>query len=380
MDRSALSFVVEAVESAAEAGQILAVIQVDSRAALDEQLLGELKTLVALPPLPVAVWLGPAPASAFGGMGAFVLDAPVSAAAPGSRIGRFQPQVAGSVAEVDMSELDHTDLPVEDVPIELQPSIRQFLQEIDGTSMPTIHGPVMVETLRPFESDGVEGVTLKTVTFRKPGLGTRFFRLAATPEAAFFFLVVGLTLVTFEFYALGPGVAAAVAALSLWLASWGLVNLPVRPWAVGLAVLGWGLLTMAYQRGGVIALTLLGSVGLQVAGMFFVDGSGQIDARWWLVLLSVLAALFFFLLAMPTVQRSRLSTQTIGRESLIGMTGVAVSRFDRDGTVEVGGARWRASAHREAELGDGSPVVVTGVDGLYLEVEPVSPGNAKTEI
>lgn len=109
---------------------------------------------------------------------------------------------------------------------------------------------------------------------------------------------------------------------------------------------------------------------LQVGGMTLIDGAGQIDPRWWLVLPSVLAVLFFFLMAMPTVQRARMSTQTIGRDSLIGRSGLALADFDPDGVIEVGGARWRATAHREANLKVGSPVVVTGVDGLYLEVEP----------
>ena len=110
---------------------------------------------------------------------------------------------------------------------------------------------------------------------------------------------------------------------------------------------------------------------LQLGGTFFVDGSGQIDPRWWLVLPSVLAVLFFFLLAMPTVQRARFSTQVLGRESLIGARGRALVEFDPDGLVEVNGARWRGTAHREAGLAVGSEVVVTGVDGLFLEVEPV---------
>jgi membrane-bound serine protease (ClpP class) len=244
--------------------------------------------------------------------------------------------------------------------------------------MPTRDGDVEVSTLTTFTEGGVEGITLKTTTIRQPGLVTRFFRLAATPEAAFFFLVVGLTLVTFEFYALGPGVAAGVAALSLWLAAWGVVNLPVRPVALAAAVVGWILLTTAYQRGGVIVLTLLGSALLQVGGMFYIDGSGQIDPRWWLVALSVLAALFFFLLAMPTVQRSRLSTQTIGRESLVTKTGSALSDFDPEGLVEVEGARWRATAHREAGISAGDRIIVAGVDGLFLEVEPAVHGERKT--
>jgi membrane-bound ClpP family serine protease len=135
---------------------------------------------------------------------------------------------------------------------------------------------------------------------------------------------------------------------------------------------GWALLTAAYQKGGVVALTLLGAVMLQVGGTFLVDGSGQIDPRWYLVLPSVLAVLFFFLLAMPTVQRARFSTRTIGRDRLIGEHGFALERFDPDGVVEVGGARWRATAHREAGLSAGSEILVAGVDGMFLEVEPVA--------
>jgi membrane-bound ClpP family serine protease len=111
---------------------------------------------------------------------------------------------------------------------------------------------------------------------------------------------------------------------------------------------------------------------LQAGGTFLVEVSGQIDPRWYLVLPSVLAVLFFFLLAMPTVQRARFSTGTIGRVGLIGEHGVALAQFDPDGVVEVKGARWRATAHREAGLAAGSEILVAGVDGMFLEVEPVA--------
>jgi membrane-bound ClpP family serine protease len=299
-----------------------------------------------------------------------VSEAEHAAVAPGSEVGLLLPVVAGeenlaSWLVDDPRWLDEP-VPAEESGLDLQPTIRQYLQDLDGETFDTAARPVVVETIVPFD----EGVTLKRVTFRQPGLGTMFFRLAATPEAAFFFLVVGLTIVSFEFYAIGPGVAAGVAAVSLLLAGWGWLNLPVRPWALGLAVLGWAILTAAYQKGGVLSLTVLGAAMLQLSGIFYVAGSGQIDARWYLVLPSVLGVLFFFLLAMPTVQRARFSTQTIGRESLIGERGMTVVGFDPDGVVEVRGARWRATAHREAGLAPGSEVLVSGVDGLFLEVEP----------
>jgi membrane-bound serine protease (ClpP class) len=375
LDASALEFMSTSIERAAESGQVLAVLQINSRAALDETALRDLAGTIQDPPLPVAVWVGPAPAVAYGGVNYIVASADHKALSPGSEIGLVSPLIAGDEGSLLASAIDEripTDgvLSAEETGFDLQPSIRQYLQDLDGATFATATGPVVVETLVPFE----DGVTLKTVTFSQPGFGTRFFRLAVTPEAAFFFLVVGLTIASFEFFAIGPGMAAGVAAVSLLLAGWGTVNLPVRPWAFALAVLGWAILTAAYQKGGVLVLTVIGAAMLQISGMFFVDGSGQIDPRWYFVLPSVLAVLFFFLLAMPTVQRARFSTQTIGRDGLIGEKGLAVSEFNPDGVVEVRGARWRATAHREAGLAHGSEVTVAGVDGLFLEVEP-APAN-----
>lgn len=371
LDASALEFMNSSIQRAAETGQILAVLQVNSPAVLDDIEFEVLQATMANPPLPVAVWLGPAPAVAHGGAALIITEAGERAVSPGSAIGLIAPVVLGADGVwVGSSDpiLWETSLPAEMTEYPQQPSIRQYLQDLNGVTFQTANGPVTIETIEPFEL----GFTLKPVTFRQPGFGVRFFRLAATPEAAFFFLVVGLAITSFEFFAIGPGVASAVAALSLILAGWGIVNLPVKPWALAAAVLGWVLLTAGYQKGGVFALTLLGAVMLQVGGTFFVDGSGQIDPRWYLVFPSVVAVLFFFLLAMPTVQRARFSTGTIGREGLIGEHGFALEGFDPDGVVEVRGARWRATAHREAGLGAGSEILVAGVDGKFLQVEPVS--------
>ena len=371
LDASALEFMNDAIVASADRGQELAVLQLNSPAVLDEDAFHALMATIENPPLPVAVWVGPAPASAYGGTNLLAL-APggVAAISPGSTMGLISPLVAGSETDPDArfpKEFEEVVM-AEDTGLSLQPSIRQYLQDLNGVSFSTSSGDVVVETIEPFD----DGVTLKTVTFHKPGIGLRYFRLGVTPETAFFFLVVGLTIVSFEFFAIGPGVAAGVATLSLLIAGWGVVNLPVRWWALALAIAGWVILTASYQRGGIVALTALGAVMLQVAGMFFVDGSGQIDPRWWLILPSVLAVLFFFLLGMPTVQRARFSTQTIGREGLIGDEGVALVDFDPNGLVEVNGAQWRASAHREAGVVAGSRIVVTGVDGMFLEVDRIA--------
>ncbi len=361
LDRSALQFISDSIESAAEIGQELAVVQLNSRAVLDGEAFDRLSGLVATPPLPVAVWVGPSPAYAFGGAARLPELASQSAIAPpASELGHFQPGILGEDAG-----RSHESVGPLDSGLDLQPTIRQYLQDLDGATFETTDGPVEVSTVEEFG----DGVTVKTTTLRKPGLATRFFRLAVTPEATFFFLAIGLSVAVFEFYALGPGVAAAVASLSLILGGWGLVTLPTNWWAVALMFLSFTVLVSAYQRGGILVMTLIGAALLQLSGTFLIDGGGQIDPRWWLILPTVLGVLFFFLLAMPTVQRARLSTETIGRRSLVGESGTALVDFDPDGLVEVRGARWRGTAHREAGISAGDSIEVTGVDGLFLEVD-----------
>lgn len=361
LDASALDFISDSIEDAAEIGQELVVVQVNSKAVLDGEAFDRLAALVETPPLPVAVWVGPSPAHAYGAAARLPdLASHAAIAPPGSELGHFEPDVLG-----EDEGRSGEQIPAGETGLPLQPTIRQYLQELDDASFMTADGVVKVSTLEEFE----EGVTVKTTTLRKPGLGTRFFRLAVAPEAAFFFLAIGLTIAVFEFYALGPGVAAGVGAISLLLGGWGLVTLPVNWWAVVVLLLAFVGLVAAHQLGGILALTVVGAVLLQVSGMFLIDGGGQIDPRWWLVLPTVAGVLFFFLLAMPTVQRARLSTETIGRESLVGESGRALVDFAPDGMVEVKGARWRATAHREAGITEGDHVEVTGVDGLYLEVD-----------
>jgi len=361
LDASALDFIADSIEEGAVIGQELSVVQLNSKAVLDRDGFDRLAGLLESPPLPVAVWVGPSPAYAYGAAAAFPgLASHAAIAPPESELGHFAPVILGE----DRHRSDEV-IPAEDSGLELQPSLRQFLQDLDGVTFETADGPTTVSTLT--DIDG--GVTTRTPTFRKPGLITRFFRLAVTPEAAFFFLSIGLTIAVFEFYALGPGVAAGVASISLILGGWGLVTLPVNWWAVVILMLAFVVLVAAHQLGGIFALTFIGAAALQVSGMFLVDGGGQIDPRWWLVLPSVLAVLFFFLLAMPTVQRARLSTETIGRDTLIGEAGTALVDFAPDGLVEVRGARWRGTAHREAGIVTGDSIEVTGVDGLFLEVD-----------
>jgi membrane-bound serine protease (ClpP class) len=61
---------------------------------------------------------------------------------------------------------------------------------------------------------------------------------------------------------------------------------------------------------------------------------------------------------------------TTGAEGLIGATAEVIEACDPSGRVRLRGEIWRARCASRAGVGD--RVTVTGVDGLTLEVEPLT--------
>jgi len=65
---------------------------------------------------------------------------------------------------------------------------------------------------------------------------------------------------------------------------------------------------------------------------------------------------------------SKRRRSSVGSQTLVGLTGVAIGDLQPDGQVRVDGEIWRARCEAGCEAG--STVVVRAVDGLTLEVEP----------
>jgi membrane-bound serine protease (ClpP class) len=381
LDGRMVGFVIDAVESS---DAQLIVLQLDSPATLD----GDLDALLAVladPPLPVTVWAGPDPATVSGGALRLLAAAGVRGAAPGVVLGPASPTRAGSADDSGAIALAHPDFPeallagavVVDGDLSgyldlVVPSIGQFVVGLDGLTVAVGGSQIVLETATEELQDGVTRVVPSVpVTFIEPGIIDRTIRLGATPEAAFFFLVAGLALVAFEFYAAGPGMAATAAAVCLLLGGYGIAVLPVRWWAVALVPFGLILYTIDFQRNDLGWKSLVGTAALVVGGLFFTDAAPQIEPAWWVVVLVVVVAILWFGFALTTVVRSRFSTQTIGRDHLIGRRGVAASAIEPDGTVIIDGARWRARSSRTSGIAEGDPIDIVAVEGIVLEVDPV---------
>ena len=372
LDRLAVEFIESGIRSAADRDADVAIVQIDSPGALTGDV-EDLIDLIETPPLPVVVWVGPQPAAGYGAVVAMLDAAAISAAAPGVELGYGAQLVAGGAdtnAEGSLADGVETVRDASDIVDIVAPTINNLLFELDGRMVTVSEQAVTLSTVE-VRDDG-STVAAQTV-FREPGIGTRTMRLSIRPEAAFFFLLAGLTVAAFEFFAIGPGVAAGVGVVTLLLGGYGLAVLPLRWWAVILTLVGMWLLTVDFQRGRAAALTVIGTVLLLVGGLFFTDGGPQIVPAWWAIVVVVASVLAFYMFAMTAVARSRFSTPTLGREHMVGRQGKATTEFSPNGEVEVDGARWLAAAHREAGIKPGDAIVVAGIDGRFLEVEPVEP-------
>ena len=378
-----IDFVADAVE---ESDAAVVVIQLDSAATLAGDL-ESLLDLLADPPVPVAVWAGPDPARISGGAVRMLAAAPLRGGAPGVVLGPAAPTFAGDEPDADAIAGAHPGLPagVVDAEVVIEddlggfldlvvPSIGQFVVGLDGMEVTGPDGDaVTLETAtEEVDDEGVARVVPSVpVTFVEPGIVDRTIRLGVTPEAAFFFVVAGLSLAAFEFYAVGPGLAAATAAGALLLGGYGLAVLPVRWWAVAFVPLGLLLYTIDFQRNDLGWKSLLGTAALAFGGLFLTDAAPQIVPSWWVVALVVLSAALWFGFALTTVVRARFSTQTIGRDHLVGRFGIADTAIAPDGVVTVEGARWAARSSRASGIESGDPIRVVAVEGVTLEVEPV---------
>jgi membrane-bound serine protease (ClpP class) len=254
-------------------------------------------------------------------------------------------------------------------------TLGDFVVALDGKTLQTAAGPVKVDTAKVVG----EGKDRR----RRPDLDIRFRKLdlvgqavhtLTSPSIAYLLLVVGLALIIFEFFTISIGLAGGTGAIALVGAFVGFDNLPVTWWALGLILLAMFGYAIDVQAGRAYSWTVIATVLLVIGTLFLYGGSSQLDVYWWVVLLVVALTVLFFVSAMPIAVRSRFSTPTIGRESLIGEVGEAAVDIDPDGVVILRGARWRARTNRATPITAGDPIRVVEVDGLVLEVEPPEGG------
>ena len=347
-------FVADALRDAESGGVDLLVLQLNSTGSLlDDGRLAQLVRQLGAADVPVAVWVGPSGARAYDGAFELARAAAVLGMAQGSRIGdrtKLGAEAARAAEVVDV----------------LAPTLGDFIVGLDGRRV----GSATLETARVVRTeDGPRRQVDAVVSFSKPGLVARLLHTVASPAVAYLLLAVGLLLLVFEFFTAGIGVAGLTGAGALVLSAYGLAVLPTQPWSLALVALGVFGYAVDVQTGVPRAWTVIGAVALAFGGWFLYGDGLSPGILPWLVV--TVGAPLFMVGGMAGMVRSRFSTPTIGRESMIGEQGVAVGAVNPEGTVKVRGALWRARTNRATPIPGGDGVRVAAIDGVLLEVEPL---------
>jgi membrane-bound serine protease (ClpP class) len=336
-------------------------------------------------PVPVAVWVGPSGGGARGASALLALAAAYTSVAPGAHIGPLVPidfdnpvyggeavSEVGAIAERRLSAKDALDAGVVDGN---EPTLFQFIVGLDGRVLHTADGDVRMSTKKTVGVGANRQVQAnQVVSFRKLDLRQQLAHTLTVPWVAYFLFVAGLSLMLFEFFTAGIGIAGGVGAIALVGGCFGFSHLPVAPWAIGLLMLGLFGLSVDLQAGGLGPWTFIGGAALVAGSIWLYDGAPALDPPWWVLVLVCGATLLFVLSGMTAMVRSRFSTPTIGREELIGEMGTAEVGVDPDGVVRVRDALWRARTNRATPIAAGDTVRVVAVEGVMLEVEPESGG------
>lgn len=369
VDPVLVDFITRSLRRAEEAKVEVLVMRVDSRGALvDTAALDVLAFQIAHSPVPVAVWVGPTGARAYGGAYRLVAASEFAGMAPGARVGRTGTDTGlGGVRAA--AALGAEAARARGLVDTIEPTLGAFIVNLDGQRI----GEKTLRTRRVVTEDGIPRLQAAgEVRFAKLGLVERVLHSTARPAVAYLLLVVGALLMVFEFFSAGIGVAGVTGACSLVLACHGLAVLPTSP--LGLALMAIGLFGLAVdvQTGAPRSWTVIGVVALVLGS--WVLFPADLALSWLTIAVIVAGTALLMISGMAAMLRSRFSTPTIGRESMVGEMGEATTGIDPEGTVRLRGGVWRARTNRATPIPAGVPVRVVAIDGLLLEVEPEEGG------
>jgi membrane-bound serine protease (ClpP class) len=388
IDEILVDKITTSIHDAETDGSQAVILQVNSRGAVvSRDQMAHLLGVLHDSPVPIGIWVGPAGAD-LTGLGAQMLAAAdATAMAPGSHIGKYGTPLAvpgvtidfgpatdtlrtktigfGEARQPGILKLGTTDEGV--------PAIKNMVLAMDGLQA---RGRTLDTVTQSLNDNGGTQNNATLVRFFKLGLLNQLLHTVSSSAVAYLLFVIGLTLLIFEFYTAGVGVAGVVGAICLILSSYGLASLPVNGWALAAIIASMFAFAIDVQVGIPRLWTGVG-IALFVGGSWFLfrDVLGaDLRPSWITLIVGIGGVMLTFVVGMPSMVRTRFATPTVGREWMIGQMGTAVADINPEGLADVSGGRWRARTNRATPLKPGDVLRVVAIDGVTLEVEPEEGG------
>jgi membrane-bound serine protease (ClpP class) len=415
------------MEKAVQAGAQLVVLRLDTPGGLDAAMRDIIKDILAAP-MPVVTWVGPGGARA-ASAGTYILYAShIAAMAPGTNLGAATPIRLGGAPNVTPPEEDRPEKAKnskgrdgrDDKASERRLSgdalerkmVEDAVAYLKGLAqMRGRNGEWAERAVREAASlHAEEALKLKVIDLtardvpellrrldgRKVAFGgrtqtlatagaavtrfdqdgrTRFLALITDPSIAYILILVGIYALMFEFMNPGGVLPGVVGVICLIIAAYALHLLPVNYAGLALMLVGLGfMLAEAF-------VPAYGSLGVGGVVAFVIGSTMLIDTDvpgyevpLALILGFAAASVVFLAVVLGFVFKARKRPVVSGREELIGMTGEVLQDFEGEGWARVRSETWQVRS--AGPLKAGTPVRVTAIKGLVLDVVPDRGGGA----
>ena len=363
------------------------VIELDTPGGLETSMREMVKSLLAAP-TPVIVWVSPSGARAASAGVLIALAADIAAMAPGTNIGAATPinmqgpmdstlarkatndaaAFARTVAHqrgrnavwaedavrhaVSVTETEAVELHVVDF---IAATMAELLVRADGRTW----------------SRGEKHETIATkglpVDRLEPGFRQRALGLLADPNVAYMLLLIGFYGILFELQNPGAILPGIVGGIALVLAFFALSTLPVNFAGIALILLAVVFFVAEVKVASHGLLAAGGVIALVLGSLFLFHGEG-VRVSWSVIGAGTLVTTVFFLGIVTMGVRAQKRKVQTGAPGMIGERAVVVERLAPTGRVRLGDVLWNARSREVTEIG--TEVVVTGVEGLTLDVRP----------
>lgn len=345
-------------------------------------------------PVPVIVYVTPSGSRA-ASAGFFILESSdIAAMAPGTNTGAAHPvTIGGSKMDDVMKQKIENDLAAlmrsvanrrgRNVEI-AESGVRQSksFTEQEALSNKLIDYVASSEDdlFRQIEAKPIKRFDGKTASLNLVGQPVRLFDMTLKqkildrlmdPNVAFVLLAVGLLSLYVEFNHPGAVLPGTVGVIFILLAAFALNLLPVRFAALALIATAFILFALEAKFASHGVLTTGGIVLLTLGGLLLVDAPIPEMRVRFLTAFAVSAPLGLITAFLMTLAlKARRNKVVTGVQGLIGEVGVAQSDLAPQGKVFVHGEIWNAISATPVAVG--ARVVVRKVDGLQLEVVPLT--------
>lgn len=240
--------------------------------------------------------------------------------------------------------------------------VPDLLRKLDGRRIEVLGREVRLD---------LAGVPVATA---EPDWRSRLLAVITNPNVAYILLLVGFYGLILEFSHPGTVAPGTVGIISLVLALYAFQVLPVNFAGLGLLLLGLALMVAEAFVPSFGALGIGGAVAFVIGSVMLMDtvpGFG-IDPR--VIAAFALTSLLCFGFLLGFVVRARGRPVVTGREELVGSVGIVLEDFSGEGKIRLHGEIW--NARTQTPIHRGERVIVKGIDGLTLWVEPPTTGDA----